>query len=50
MARLSSSTADRDKMSSAESFETYLKVTVWTQIRLLLGEQSDQVPHYLPIC
>ena len=36
-------------LSSACDFKSFLQ-TVWTQIRLLLKEQSDQCPYCLPVC
>ena len=36
-------------LSSACDFKSFLQ-TVWTQIRLLPKEQSDQGPHCWPVC
>ena len=37
-------------LSSAYDIKCYFLQTVWTQIRLLLLEQSDLGPHCLPVC
>ena len=37
-------------LSSACDFKIHFLQTVWTLIRLLLWEQSDQDPHCLPVC
>ena len=36
-------------LSSACDFKSHFLQTMWTQIRLLLQEQSDQGPHCLPV-